>query len=124
MWSKIFMATGLTLALALPAAAQSTQSQSSGNSTVQSGQQGSQQSQNTMHVRQQVKQDLQQAGFTNVQVMPESFLVRAKDKEGRPVMMVINPNSITAVTAMATPSQSGSGQNSGQSSSSNNSSQQ
>ncbi len=26
--------------------------------------------------------------------------MRAKDKEGRPVMMVINPDSITAVTAM------------------------
>lgn len=117
MWSKVLVATGLTLALALPAAAQSTQSQPSGNSTVQSGQQTGSNGQNTMHVRQQVKQDLQQAGFTNVQVMPESFLVRAKDKEGRPVMMVINPDSITAVTTTGNSGQSNSGQNSGQSNS-------
>ena len=30
--------------------------------------------------------------------MPQSFLVRAKDKSGDPVMMVINPDSVTAVT--------------------------
>ncbi|MDJ0387838.1 hypothetical protein QMO56_06905 [Roseomonas sp. E05] len=47
-----------------------------------------------------MKQDLEQAGFTNVRVMPQSFLVRANDKQGRPVMMVINPDSITAVTAV------------------------
>ena len=30
--------------------------------------------------------------------MPQSFLVRAKDKSGNPVMMVINPDSVLAVT--------------------------
>jgi hypothetical protein len=30
--------------------------------------------------------------------MPESFLVRAKDPSGNPIMMVINPDSVTAVT--------------------------
>ena len=30
--------------------------------------------------------------------MPESFLVRAKDRDGNPVMMVINPDSVLAVT--------------------------
>jgi hypothetical protein len=29
--------------------------------------------------------------------MPESFLVRAKDKSGNPVMMVVNPDSVTAI---------------------------
>jgi hypothetical protein len=58
-------------------------------------------------LRQQINQDLSQAGFTDIHVMPESFLVRAKDKRGNPVMMVINPDSVTAVTEM-------SGQNGGQ----------
>src|SRR5436190_2137630 len=40
----------------------------------------------------------QRAGCTEIQVMPSSFLVRAKDPDGNPVMMVINPDSITAVT--------------------------
>jgi hypothetical protein len=30
--------------------------------------------------------------------MPQSFLVRAKDKSGDPVMMVINPDSMMPVT--------------------------
>jgi hypothetical protein len=34
-------------------------------------------------------------------VMPESFLVRAKDQQGNPVMMVINPDSFTEVTTIA-----------------------
>jgi hypothetical protein len=49
-------------------------------------------------IRQQVQNNLTQAGYTDIKIMPESFLVRAKDKSGNPVMMVINPDSITAVT--------------------------
>ena len=49
-------------------------------------------------IRQQVQDNLAQAGYTDIKIMPESFLVRAKDKSGNPVMMVINPDSITAIT--------------------------
>ena len=42
--------------------------------------------------QQQVQNNLQQAGFTDIQIMPSSFLVRAKDRAGNPVMMVINPD--------------------------------
>src|SRR5581483_12471388 len=49
-------------------------------------------------IRQQVQQNLSKAGFTDIKIMPESFLVRAKDPNGNPVMMVINPDSVTAVT--------------------------
>jgi hypothetical protein len=49
-------------------------------------------------MREQVQQNLSKAGFTDIKVMPESFLVRAKDPSGNPVMMVINPDSVTAVT--------------------------
>jgi len=62
-------------------------------------------------LRQQITQQLSQAGFTDVHVMPESFLVRAKDPQGHPVMMVINPDSITAVTAMGSGGQMGQGNN-------------
>jgi hypothetical protein len=48
----------------------------------------------------QIQKNLQAAGFTDVQIMPSSFLVRAKDRDGNPVMMVINPDSVTAVTKM------------------------
>jgi hypothetical protein len=49
-------------------------------------------------IRQQVKNNLEQAGFSDIKIMPQSFLVRAKDKSGNPVMMVINPDSVLAVT--------------------------
>ena len=111
MVSKFLAATGLILAFALPAAAQSTQSppHSSPGSTNPEQQSSAAGGQNNMAVQQHMKQDLEQAGFTNVQVMPESFLVRAHDKQGRPVMMVINPDSITAVTQVSGSGQSGSG---------------
>lgn len=51
------------------------------------------------HVASQIRSDLEQSGFTDIHIMPESFLVRAKNKQGMEVMMVVNPDSITAVTA-------------------------
>ena len=52
----------------------------------------------TTPIQQRVKSNLEQAGFKNVRVMPSSLLVRATDKDGNPVMMVINPDSITEIT--------------------------
>ena len=64
-------------------------------------------------LRQQVANDLSKAGFTDIKIMPESFLVRAKDSKGDPVMMVINPDSFTAVTQLAPPKASASAHASG-----------
>jgi hypothetical protein len=54
--------------------------------------------QNQAPIRTQIQKNLQSAGFTNIQVLPSSFLVRAKDQDGNPVMMVVNPDSVTAIT--------------------------
>jgi len=43
---------------------------------------------------QKIKQKLQQQGFSDVQVVPGSFIVSAKDKDGDLVNMVIGPNSM------------------------------
>ena len=51
-----------------------------------------------MHVAQKLRSDLGKAGFTNITIMPSSFIVRAKNSEGAPVMMVISPDSVTALT--------------------------
>lgn len=51
-------------------------------------------------LRQQLSTDLQQSGFTNVKVMPDSFLVQANDKAGNPVTMFITPGSMTEVTTI------------------------
>ncbi len=48
-------------------------------------------------LRQELRMDLEKAGFTNVRVMPDSFLVKAKDRSGQAVAMIINPNSVTEV---------------------------
>ncbi len=75
---------------------------------------GSTNSQNTApnarastHISQKLRNDLSKAGFTDIKIMPSSFLVRAKDSEGNPVMMVINPNSMTEVTEQTAPAVSG-----------------
>ena len=49
-------------------------------------------------MRQQVRDNLAKAGFTDIHIMPTSFMVRAKDQSGNPVMMVINPDSFTEIT--------------------------
>ena len=59
------------------------------------------------HMSQKLRDDLTKAGFTDIKIMPSSFLVRAKDSQGNPVMMVINPDSFTEVTQQAEPSVSG-----------------
>ena len=52
-------------------------------------------------LRKQVRDNLAKAGFTDIRIMPTSFMVRAKDQSGNPVMMVINPDSFTEVTAIS-----------------------
>lgn len=47
-----------------------------------------------------VKQDLQQAGFSDVNVVAESFVVQAKTKDGDPVLMTIGPHGMTVFEAL------------------------
>jgi len=49
-------------------------------------------------LRHQVKNRLEQAGFTNVRVIPKAFLVRANDPDGNPVMMMVNASVLTALS--------------------------
>jgi hypothetical protein len=44
-----------------------------------------------------VTQDLQEAGFTDVKVLEDSFLIQAKTKDGNPVLMTLGPNGISAM---------------------------
>jgi hypothetical protein len=60
--------------------------------------QGQSQAQSIESLHAHIQKNLQAAGFTDIRIMPSSFLVRAKDRDGNPVMMIINPDSITAVT--------------------------
>lgn len=49
---------------------------------------------------QEISKKLKSQGFTNVQIVPGSYLVSAKDKDGDPVSMVIGPHSMTMITMM------------------------
>jgi hypothetical protein len=42
--------------------------------------------------------NLQQAGFADIRIMPESFIVHATDKSGDPVTMLIDAHSMTVFT--------------------------
>jgi len=78
-------------------------------------QQGSPVSQLALLTPQTLKQDLQNAGFTDVNVTPESFLVQARTKDGHPVVMTIGPHGFTAMEAIdrTAPASTGSISNSG-----------
>lgn len=47
-----------------------------------------------------ISADLKKAGFTNIQVKPVAFVARAKDKDGRMVLMAFRPHSFEAVTQL------------------------
>ena len=108
------------LLLAAPAFAQSSSSPHSSNSTSSSS--SSMSASDITQLRQKIKHDLEQDGFTNVHVVPDSFLVNAQNKQGQPVVMIINPHSVFSVTQVgkmnsgssgAGTSSSGTGSNTG-----------
>lgn len=105
---------GLLCALATPAFAANTSMDASSASGSTAGTQSSQ------ALPAEIRTKLQQDGFTNVQVVPGSFLVSAKDKNGDPVTMVIGPNSMMMMTQVPGPASAttGSGSSGSQNSSS------
>jgi hypothetical protein len=51
-------------------------------------------------IRQQLQNNLTQAGYTSVKITPSSFFVEAKNKQGNPVQILIGPDSFTEMTAL------------------------
>lgn len=51
----------------------------------------------TVKIAEQIKSNLEQAGFKNIKLMPSAFIVQANDQNNNPVVMVVNPGSITTV---------------------------
>ena len=62
-----------------------------------------------MNMRQQLQDQLTKAGFTDINVVPSSFYIHAKNKQGDPVAMVIGPEGFTEVTEMPMNTATGSG---------------
>ena len=58
---------------------------------------GAEPEQNTTQVQQaKIERTLQGAGFTDIEMMPTAFLVRANNPDGKRVLMVVDPISLTA----------------------------
>ena len=47
----------------------------------------------TQKITEALQQKLAQQGFTDVDIMPGSFVVTAKDKDGEPIALLIDPHS-------------------------------
>jgi hypothetical protein len=58
------------------------------------------QTNNGNHVRQDLTQMLQKSGYTDIRVAPTSFMVRAKDHDGNPVVMSVSPDEFSEMTAV------------------------
>lgn len=62
----------------------------------QTGQQGQQSQQASTQMRDQLRQTLQQVGFTNVQILDTAYLVQADSPHGETVIMMVNPPPMSA----------------------------
>jgi hypothetical protein len=93
---RILTGAAMLALFAAPAFAQSPTSSSP------SGAQSSTTSTSTQNTAasQKIKQDLQEAGFTDIKVVAQSFVVQAKSKDGDPVLMTIGPRGMSVFEAM------------------------
>jgi hypothetical protein len=92
MVARLLASISIATVVALPAFAADTATKSSGSESQKSA------TQPTQNLPAQIRAKLEQDGFTNVSIVPGSFLVSAKDKNGDPVTMVIGPNSMMMLT--------------------------
>ncbi|PZA12608.1 hypothetical protein DNX69_06820 [Rhodopseudomonas palustris] len=73
---------------------------STNNSNMQTSTDSVKGSQSAQNLPQQIRTKLQSAGFSDVKVVPQTFAVSAKDRDGDPVMMMIGPHSMAIIQAM------------------------
>ncbi|MGN6590463.1 MAG: hypothetical protein ACTHKE_09250 [Sphingomicrobium sp.] len=112
MFARFFVSAAVASLLTAPALATDISTNSPGLAAQSNAQQA------TQNLPSEIRSKLEQDGFTDVNVVPGSFLVSAKDKSGDPVTMVIGPNSMMMLTQVpkSTGSTTGSGTSSGSSS--------
>ncbi len=92
-----FLLTGAALA---QTPTQGTHQATNSGQMSQSSPQTSQTQANGPLTIQKLKSDLQNAGFTDVKIMSEAFVVQAKSKDGNPVVMTIGPHGFSAFEAI------------------------
>jgi hypothetical protein len=94
--NRILFVSSLTLALAVSETgfAQSTTGAANPSPPVAAKPQKAEQSALTID---KLTQDLQKAGFSEVKILQDAFLVQAKTKDGNPILMTISPNGVSAL---------------------------
>jgi hypothetical protein len=100
MFTRILVCTVLAAGLSQAAYAQGTATPAATSKTSAQG---------TQNIPQELRQKLTADGYTEVKIMPSSFLVSAKNKSGEPVMMRIGPDSMTVLTEEPVAQTTGSG---------------
>ncbi len=58
------------------------------------------QSTGTAQSQQQVRQELEQAGFKDVQFIESAYVVQATSKDGNKVVMMISPHQVSAIESL------------------------
>lgn len=93
---RSFLLTGAALmVLSQAAMAQSPNSASQPNATQN---ETSSATAGQQHMRANLRNALEKAGYKDIRVAPTSFMVHARDTDGNPVVMSISPDSFTEVT--------------------------
>jgi TRAP-type C4-dicarboxylate transport system substrate-binding protein len=105
---RLLISTVVSLAWVVPAMAQdaSRQAPAAANTTRS---QGDVVNQGVQSFQQRVQQRLMQAGFSNIEMVPTSILIRAIDRDGNPVMLSLSPASLAALLEAPAGQNDGSG---------------
>ena len=93
---RLLTGAAMLILFAGPAFAQAPTSQNHTSAQMSTNPNSSQ----TLAASQKIKKDLQSAGFTDVKVVAELFVVQAKSKDGDPVLMTIGPRGMSVFEAM------------------------
>jgi hypothetical protein len=101
---KLLVSTVVSLAWVVPALAQDAPAQAS----AAHGQQDVV-NQSVQSFEQRVQQRLTQAGFSNIEMVPTSILIRAIDRDGNPVMLALSPDSLSELLEVSGIQNDGSG---------------
>jgi hypothetical protein len=94
---KIMFMSALTLALAVSGTAFAQSPTGATNPAPPPAAKPQKAEQQSALTTEKLTQDLQKAGFTEVKVLQDAFLVQAKTKDGNPILMSIGANGISAL---------------------------
>jgi len=92
----VFMST-LALALAVSGTAFAQSATGATNTPSPNAAKQQNASQQSVLTIDKIQQDLQKAGFSDVKVLQDAFLIQAKTKDGNPIMLTVGPNGMSAL---------------------------